>query len=386
LPYAKGKIDPWLLIITLLLAGCGIVMVYSASFVRAEAEQGNALYFLKNQMLWVLIGSAIMAALAGIRYVRLNSAAVVWALFAGTLTLLVAVFFPPFGTLIAKTHRWLSFAGVQFQPAELAKLTTVIVLAYLASKKQEQVRSLKDGVLPMMAGPVIFFLLINAQPDLGSGVVILTLGIVLLFVAGARKIYLGGAALGLLGALAVAIAAQPYRIQRVIAYFRPDADTQGQGYQIIQSLIAFGSGGFFGKGLGEGRQKLFYLPAPHTDFILATVGEELGLIGLWTLFALFIALLYRAYTIAFRAPDRFGMLLGFGLATLLALQIVINAMVVMGLLPNKGLALPFLSYGGSSAVLNFAVVGLLLAISRYMDAAGPAPDGAPMMTIGERAS
>lgn len=361
-----GRIDPWLLMTALILAGIGIVMVYSASFVRASASHGHALYFLKRQIIWV-IGCSILMILAGaIDYRKLASAPVVWTLWAVTAVSLVMVFFPPFGKTIARTHRWLYFGFAQFQPAEFAKLVTAIMVSYFAYKKQDQIRSLSKGVLPLVAGPAVFILLINFQPDLGSCVVIGLVVTIMLFVAGTRLVYLGGvAALGIVGA-AAAILLKPWRVQRIMTFLDPWSDMKGQGYQIIQSMIAFGSGGVTGLGLGEGRQKLFYLPAPHTDFILATVGEEFGLIGLWIVLGLFVFLLYRAFRISILAPDRFGRLLGFSLATLLALQILINAMVVMGLLPNKGLALPFLSYGGSSALLNFLTVGLLLAISRSL--------------------
>ena len=362
----KGRVDPWLLLVVLVLSGIGIVMIYSASFVRASAIQGHALYFLKRQIVWV-VGCSLLMILAGaINYRKLASAPVVWALWAATAVSLIMVFFPPFGMKIAKTHRWLYFGFAQFQPAEFAKLVTAIMVSYFAFKKQEQIRSLTKGVLPLAAGPAIFIILINFQPDLGSCIVIGLIVTVILFVAGTRLIYLGGvAALGIVAA-AAAILIKPYRVQRILTFLDPWSDMQGQGYQIIQSMISFGSGGLTGLGLGEGRQKLFYLPEPHTDFILATVGEEFGLIGLWIVLGLFAFLLYRAFRISMRAPDRFGRLLGFSLATLLALQILINAMVVMGLLPNKGLALPFMSYGGSSALLNFLTVGVLLSISRSL--------------------
>ena len=362
---ALGRTDPWLLITTLVLAGIGIVMIYSASFVRAGAESGSNLFFLKRQILWVLLCTVVMLFLGRIQYRQLNSPLVAWGLFGFTLLLLIAAWVPPFGGTIAKTHRWLSVGSVLFQPAELAKLSTVVLLAYLAVAKQKTIGSLKDGVLPFLIGPLAFMVVINRQPDLGSCVVIGALLMVALFISGTRLVWLGGGVLAFLIAGAAAVIARPYRLERIMSYLNPWADEQNTGYQIIQSLIAFGSGGLFGLGLGEGRQKLFYLPAPHTDFILSTVGEELGLIGLWFVLALFAFLLYCAFRVALRAPDLFGLMLGFGLATLLALQILINGMVVMGLLPNKGLALPFLSYGGSSALLNFAVVGLLLSISRH---------------------
>lgn len=361
---APGRADPWLLIATLVLAGIGIIMVYSASFVRAGAETGSGLFFLKRQVIWVLLGSAVMLGLGRIRYARLNSPLVAYGLFGLTAVLLIATFVPPLGKAVARTHRWLSFGPMLFQPAELAKLATVVLLSFLAVARRDRIRTLRDGILPLVVGPAVFVILINAQPDLGSCVVIFVLTIILLFIGGARVLYLGGAVLMGLAGVAVAILARPYRLARILTYLNPWVDPQDKGYQIIQSLIAFGSGGLFGRGLGEGRQKLFYLPAPHTDFILATVGEELGMIGLWIVMGLFAFLLYRAFTVALRAPDRFGLLLGIGLAALLGLQILINAMVVMGLLPNKGLALPFLSYGGSSALLNFSIVGLLLAVSR----------------------
>lgn len=380
-----GRIDPWLLVVTLLLAGIGIVMVYSASFVRAEAQTGSALYYMKRQLVWVGIGVVIMLLLGKVPYRKLKSPMVVYGLFVATVVMLVMVYVPPFGKLISNSHRWLRFGPVQFQPAELAKLASVLLMAYVATALREKITQLKEGVFPMIAGPMVMMALIVPEPDLGSCVVIGAVMIVMLFVAGTRLVFLGGATLlGILGIVG-AVIAEPYRIQRIGTFLSPWADKQGKGYQIIQSLIAFGSGGLFGLGLGNGRQKLFYLPAPHTDFIMANMGEELGMAGVWMLLALYCFLLYRAFLVAFRAPDRFCMLLATGLTSLIGLQVVINAMVVMSMLPNKGLALPFMSYGGSSALVNFAVVGLLMAVSRGANATQAAAQTrrAGVMPLGE---
>ena len=355
------------MLVSILLAGCGVFMVYSASFAKAATDLGNPLYFLKRQLIWVILGAIAMVLISRIPYQLLNSKIVAIGLAVITVLLLIMVFVPPFGYAIKGTYRWLDFKWAKFQPAELAKLITVIFMSYMAVRQREKIKSLKRGVAYMVTAPLVFIGLIVAQSDLGSCIVIGTLMLIMLFVSGTRLIYLGGAVAIFIAGIVTAIKIEPFRVKRIFAFIDPWPVAKSTGYQIIESWVAFGSGGFFGRGLGQGRQKLLYLPEPHTDFILSTVGEEVGLFGLWILFGLFFILVYRAYQVALNMPERFGTLLGFGLATLLALQIVINAMVVLGLVPNKGLALPFLSYGGSSALLNFCTVGILLSMSRHAD-------------------
>jgi cell division protein FtsW len=359
-----GRIDYWLLIAVWLVAWIGVVMVYSASFVRAEASEGSAFFYLERQLIWVLIGSILMLLVGRIPHRKLNSPAIVYGALGFTLLMLVAVYFPPFGKLIAKSHRWLAFGSFRFQPAELAKVVVVLMLAYQLTLKKEKVREFWTGVAPLLIGPLIVMALIIPEPDLGSCVVIGAATIYMLYVGGTRWLYIGaGIGGGALGA-AIMIASKEYRIERVMAFLNPWSDPQGKTYQIIQSLIAFGTGGWTGLGLGNGRQKLFYLPAAHTDFVLANVGEEAGLLGVWVVLGLYAFVTWKAFAISAQAPDRFGRLLAAGLGALFGLQAVFNAAVVMSLLPNKGLAMPFLSYGGSSALVNFILIGLLLSISR----------------------
>jgi len=341
-------------------------MIYSASFAKAALKPHfNPIHFLERQVVWVIIGIVAMIILSRIPYQTLNSKLVAWGLAALTTLLLIMVFIPPFGPEIKGTHRWIVFKFIQFQPAEMAKLVTVIFMAFMAVRQREKIKSLKDGVPYMIVAPLVFIGLIIRQTDLGSAIVIGALLMIMLFVAGMRLAYLFAFSAIFVSGIGAAILVAPFRVKRILAFIDPWPVAKTTGYQIIESWVAFGSGGIFGLGLGQGKQKLLYLPEPHTDFILSTVGEELGIIGLWAILGIFFFLIYRAYKIAMNMPDRFGTLLGFGLTTLLALQVVINSMVVLGLLPNKGLAMPFLSYGGSSALLNFSIVGLLLALSRY---------------------
>ena len=362
-----GRVDPLLLVLTILLAGIGVVMVYSASFVRAEQAAGSGIYFMKRQLVFLAIGVLVMLSIGRVNYHFWSRGKVPYILFGGTMLLLLLTFIPPFGREVAGTHRWLVFPA-RFQPGELAKVATVIILAFTASRLGERISELKQGVAKMVIWPAAFIVIIHLEKDLGTCVVIAAITGALIYIAGGPLKYIlaTGGAVTALGA--VAILTQGYRMARIMTFLEPWKDTQGKGYQIVQSLIAFGSGGVTGLGLGKGKQKLFYLPAAHTDFIMANIAEELGMIGVWAIIALFSLLLYRAFRVAMKAPDRFGMLLAAGISCLLSFHVVINIMVVMSLLPNKGLTLPFISYGGSSMLVNFFMMGLLLSVSRWRGA------------------
>ena len=278
--------------------------------------------------------------------------------------LLVLVLVPPFGQSINGTRRWLRWGPISVQPTELAKLALVVYLADFLARRQAVIGNLWRGILPplMVTGGVAGLVLL--QPDLGSAVAIVGVVLCMIFVAGARLAHLG-----MIGGLAVPVVAlavymAPYRLRRVLTFLDPWADPRGAGFQIIQSYLALGGGGFLGRGLGESKQKLFYLPEPHTDFIFAVLGEELGFLGALATVVLFGILLWRGIRIGLRVADPFGALVAFGVTALLVNQAVVNLGVVVGVFPTKGLPLPFVSSGGSSLLVAMAAVGLLLNVSQ----------------------
>jgi cell division protein FtsW len=352
--------DPVLLALVLALLGFGVVMVYSASAVYAAQKFGAADYFLRRELLWCAIGLVGFAAFARTDYGRLRRW--VYPLLALTFALLVSVLLV--GARINGARRWFHFAGVSFQPAELAKLAVVLYLAHSLAKKAEKVRTFTVGFLPHMAIAGAVMLLLLKQPDLGTAVILGLTTLLLLFVAGARVSYILIAFLAAAPVVYQAIVATPWRLRRMLAYIDPWPYRYDVGYQITESLISIGSGGLFGLGLGDGKQKLFFLPEAHTDYILAIVGEELGLVGLCCVAATFVLLVWRGARAALRARDAFGCYLGFGITALFALQAAVNLGVVLGSLPTKGLPLPFVSFGGSTLVVDLVAAGILLNISR----------------------
>jgi cell division protein FtsW len=312
-----------------------------------------------------------MTATAHIDYRRLGKVSWVYAIMFAAIVTLVLVHVPGIGLTRGGASRWLDLGVTSFQPTEFAKVAIVVFLASsIARKGEEKMSTAQFGIVPHLVIPGVFAALLYSQPDYGSIVIMAVIVGIMLFVGGARVAHLFALAAPMLFGLAAAIAVAPYRLKRVTAVLNPWEDPQGSGYQIIQSLIAFGSGGLFGRGLGDGRQKLAYLPEIHTDFIFSNVAEEAGLFGVFITMALFTALVIRGMRIARRAQDPFGRYLAWGLSTLLGLEVVLNLGVVMSLLPPKGLALPFLSYGGTSMLISFMMVGLLLSVSRWTDPEG----------------
>jgi cell division protein FtsW len=350
--------------IVLLLTCIGIVMVYSASSVAAQAQYHDGSWFLKRQLLYELIGLAGMLAAWRIHYVRLRR--FTFPLLLGTLVTLVLVLIPHVGRVAGGARRWISFGGpLNFQPAELAKLALILYLAHFLANRGSRTREFGAGMIPPLVVLGLAAVPIVKQPDLGSALILVIIAFVMLFVGGARLTHLAG-----VGALAVpavlgVILHAGYRSQRLLAFLHPWRDPRGSGFHIIQSLLAIGSGGLLGLGLGHSRQKFFYLPERHTDFIFAIIGEELGLVGSIVVIALFAALAIWGYRIATRCPDRYGALLVSGLTTMLVGQAVLNIGVVSGSLPITGVPLPFISFGGSSLVLNDIAVGILLNVSQY---------------------
>lgn len=355
------RYDPVLLAAVLLLLMFGVVMVYSASAVYASARLGDGLWFFKRQAVGAGIGLCALLAAMKLGYRRLEALAVPLVLV--SLALLALLRVPGLGHAAGGALRWMKLGPLTFQPSEIAKLSLALWLARSLSKKQDRIQVFSTGFLPHLVMLAIFSLLLLLQPDFGTTVVLSVLTFALLFVAGARTTYL----LGLAGAAAPAAAflvwRSPYRLQRVLTFLDPWKDPRGHGYQTVESLLGFGAGGSFGVGLGESHQKLFFLPAAHTDFILSIVGEELGFAGVAALLLLFAVIVWRGLKAAHAAPDAFGCYLALGLTLLVSLEAIVNAGMALALLPTKGMALPFISYGMSSVISSCLGAGILLSIS-----------------------
>jgi cell division protein FtsW len=355
------RYDPWLLGAALVLAMFGVVMVYSASAVYASARLGDGLWFFKRQALGAAAGLAALLLAMKLGYRRIEKLAVPLLLL--SLVLLVLVLVPGLGVVAGGARRWLRVGSLAFQPSELAKVALVLWLSRSLARKGERVRTFSAGLLPHLFMLGLFALLLLLEPDFGTTVVMACLTFALLFVAGARVAWLLGLLLAAAPVACVAVWHSPYRLQRVLTFLDPWKDARGHGYQTVESLLGFGAGGAFGVGLGESHQKLFFLPAAHTDFILSIVGEELGFAGVLCVLVLFFALVMRGVKAAHAAPDAFGCYAAFGLTLLLSLEALVNAGMALALLPTKGMALPFLSYGMTSVVVSLFACGVLLSIS-----------------------
>jgi len=365
--------DFWLYVPVIILAGIGVVMVYSASSIVAADRYGDAAYFLKRQLIWVGLGGTAMLLTQRIHYAAFRRFTPFILLCA--VAALALVLLPGIGRVAGGARRWLTFGGpFSFQPAEAAKLAMALYLANFLANRGPQLRDFRRGVVPPLLITGIVFGLILAQPDLGSAMIIGLVTFVMLFVAGARIVHLIGMVSAGIPGLLVVILGEDYRRQRLLAFLDPWADPQGAGFHIIQSLLALGSGGILGVGLGHSRQKFFYLPERHTDFIFSILGEELGLLGTGAVIALFAVFAYRGFRVARRAPDQFGSLLASGITTMVVIQAVLNIGVTTGVLPITGVPLPFLSFGGSSLLFTMIAWGMLLNISQY--ARTPAEDEA----------
>jgi cell division protein FtsW len=354
--------DMWLFGATLVLAGIGVVMVYSASAILAADRLGDPHYFLKRQLAWVALGLVGLWLALAAGYRRLERLAL--PLLVGAAVLLVLVLIPPFGQAINGTRRWLRLGGISFQPVELAKFAFVMYAAAFLARRGAEIEDFRRGVLPLAAIMAGLAGLVLRQPDLGNCLTLVVLAFMLLYLAGARPRHLLLLAAPALAVVAVAVYVEPYRWRRLTAFLDPEADPRGSGFQILQSYLALGSGGLVGRGLGASKQKLFYLPEPHTDFVFSVLGEELGLVGGLTVIALFVVLVWRGLRIGLRAPDAFAAYLALGLTITLATEAIVNLGVVTGSLPTKGLPLPFVSFGGSALVMSLVSTGVLLNISQ----------------------
>ncbi len=353
--------DYFILIPTLLLFGFGLVAIYSASSFLAAHELGDSYFYLKRQALFGLLGISLLIMAKNIPVSLYRK--LVYPLIIISFASLVALFVPGLGRKVGGACRWLRFAGFTLQPSELAKLSLAVYVAYSMSKKGTAMSHFSKGLLPHLFIVGAFMVLILLQPDLGTTVIIGCWLMILLFVGGLNLFQLMSMLLVAFPLILWLIWRADYRIKRWWAFINPWEDPQGLGFQIIHSFLAFGSGGILGVGLGNSKQKLLYLPEPHTDFILSIIAEELGLIGMTVIITLFAVLIIRGIKIALNARDLYSSYLALGISTLIGLQVLINMGVVMGLLPTKGLTLPLMSYGGTSLVVNLFSIGILLSIS-----------------------
>jgi len=349
----------------MLLIFVGMTMIYSSSGIYALHILGDKLYFLKRHLLFLVFGTLGSLWMMSIDYRDLRRLAKPMLVIA--IVLLVLVLIPGIGKASYGARRWFRLGALNFQPSEFAKFAILCYVADFLARKQNLVKSFRVGFLPVIFILGLVCALIVKQPDLGSSVLVFAVSIMMMFVAGARVRHIASLGLLALPALYYLVVKVPYRWTRIITFLDPWHDSQGAGFQLTQSQIAFGSGGFWGVGLGKSVQKLFYLPAAHTDFILSIIGEELGFVGAFAVILLFVALIWQGARIVKRTNDPFGYYLSCGIVAILGLQAVVNVGVSMGALPTKGLPLPFISYGGSALVFNMIFIALLLNISRTED-------------------
>jgi len=373
----RVSVDRWMFTVTCVLVFIGLIMIFSASAVMAKERFGSAYDFLLKQLMWAVAGLAVMLVAMKIHYKRLQHPALVFTSLGLTTLFLISVFFLD---RAHGTHRWFHLGPVSFQPSEFAKPALILFLAWFLSNKLQESKSAsglagsklnfddwRSTLLPAVIPTVVFLGLIVFQPDLGTAIACAGITASILFVAGIRVRYFGYALAASILPLYFLIFHVSYRKDRILAFLNPYADPKGFGFHIIQSLIAVSTGGVTGLGLMEGKQKLFYLPEPHTDFIFAVTAEELGLVGALGVILLFAVFLWRGTRAALRTQDNFGVFLSVGITSMIVLQAFINISVVLGLMPTKGIPLPFVSYGGSSLFVTLACVGVLLNITKQAE-------------------
>jgi cell division protein FtsW len=360
----RVSVDRWMFTVTTILVFVGLVMIFSASAVMAKERFGSAYEFLLKQLVWAVAGFAAMVVAMKVDYKRLKHPALVFSFLGLTTVLLVSVFFLD---RAHGTHRWFRLGPVSLQPSELAKPALILFLAFFLENKTTAMDDARNTLLPAVAPTAAFLALIVFQPDLGTAIACAGITACVLFVAGVRLRYFGYAFVAALLPLYFLIFHVTYRRDRILAFLNPYADPKGFGFHIIQSLIAVATGGVTGLGLMEGKQKLFYLPEPHTDFIFAVTAEELGLVGALTVVILFAIFLWRGTRASLRTQDNFGRFLAVGITSMIVLQAFINISVVLGLMPTKGIPLPFVSYGGSSLFVTLMCVGVLLNITKQAE-------------------
>jgi cell division protein FtsW len=358
----KLKSDRILFLTTVFLAGLSLLMVYSASAARARVDLGDPYHFLTRQAMWALLGMGLLSAIMHIDYHLYRKPAFIWTLLAVVTAGLIAVFFMP---ATNNAHRWLNIGGLGVQPSEAAKLVAIIATAALLEQRMHRINDVKYALAPIVLVVGVLVALINREPDFGTAILVGLIVSVMILAAGVSYAYVFGLALAAAPAIAALIWLYPYRRRRLLAFLDPWQDPLHGGYQTIQSWIAVVTGGLWGRGLMNGVQQLFYLPEAHTDYIYAVITEEFGLLGATGVLLCFGILAWRGIRIAMSAPDSFGALLALGLTTMVVLQAFVNISVVVGLVPPKGIPLPFVSSGGSSLLVNFVGVGILLNVSQH---------------------
>jgi len=360
----RVSVDRWLFTVTMLLVFVGLVMVFSASAVMARERFGSPYAFLLKQLIWAAAGLVAMVVAMRVDYRRYKHPALVCSLLGITTLLLISVFFLD---RTHNTHRWIHAGGMSFQPSELAKPVLILFLAYFLESRVKAMDDVRNTLLPASAPVLLLLGLIVLQPDLGTAIACAGIAACILYVAGMRLRYFGYAFGASLLPLYFLIFHVSWRRDRILAFLNPYADRQKTGFHIIQSLIAVGTGGITGTGLMEGKQKLFYLPEPHTDFIFAVTAEELGLLGALFVVTLFAIFLWRGMRASWRTENIFGRYLAVGITSMVVLQAFINISVVLGMMPTKGIPLPLVSYGGSSLFVTLACVGVLLNITKQAE-------------------
>jgi cell division protein FtsW len=355
--------DPWLFAIVTALIFIGLIMVFSASSATAYAAYRDTAFYLKRQVMWLVIGLACAYVAYRVDYTKLKTIAPAAVVVSSILLWITLI--PHVGLMTGGARRWLGVSAISFQPSELAKLALVLFFAAKLSNLGEDTRSLVRGVVPLMlVALIVLGMPVFLEPDMGTASLIVFTALGMLFCAGARLEHLVLVGLMLMPPIAIAVGASAYKRARILAFLDPWKDAQNTGFHIVQSLLALGSGGLFGLGLGASRQKFFYLPEAHTDFIFAVVGEELGLLGTIAVLALFATFAIRAFVIAQRVQDRFGFLLMSGCTLLIVIQAFINIGVVTSSWPVTGVPLPFISFGGSSLIVNLVAAALVINVAR----------------------
>ena len=357
----KSQYDKVLILIILMLVSFGVIMIFSASSAISFKDLGDEFHYFKRQLAFAILGFIVMGAMIYLDYHVLRE--FVYPIFLVSLVFLILVIIPGVGREINGAHRWLGISSISFQPTEFVKLALILYLAYSLTKKDEKIRTLTVGFLPHIVLLLIIASLIMLQPDFGAAITIGIIVFIMLFNAGTRPSYIVGSVIAIAPIVYYAIVSVDYRLDRITAFINPWKDPLNTGYHIIQSFLALGSGGLVGMGLGEGTQKLFYLPYAYSDFIFAVIGEELGFIGVVILICAFSLFTIRGIRASRRAPDLFGTYLALGITALISVEVILNLGVVTGLFPTKGMTLPFISYGGSSLLACMTGAGILINIS-----------------------
>lgn len=359
----RGKIDHWILLAVFILVVVGLLAVSSASVVISYERFGNNFVYLKKQLLVTMIGLVAMAITTMIDYRSWRKVA--YQLMIVTIILLLAVFLPGIGREIGGARAWIFIGPFNFQPAELVKLTFLLYLAAWLERQGEGIRHFQSGFMPFLTIIGIVAALIMMQPDLGTLTIIVAIAAAMFFTAGASVPQIGISLVGIVGIFIMLVKLAPYRLQRFLTFLNPDKDCLGAGYQVCQSLLGVGTGGWFGLGFGQSKQKYLYLPEAHTDSIFVIMAEELGFLRMMPVLILYMVIGWRGYKIAQHAPDMFGRLVAVGITTWLIFQTIINIGAAVSIMPLTGVTLPFISYGGTSMVVTLAAAGVLLNISKH---------------------